>query len=212
MKRALLAAASLAAVSVAPAAAQWSGFYIGAQAGYGWTDVDMAFSNGAPSGTNNVDGVLVGGHLGWQHQTPGGWVFGIEGDGEWSNADGGFVDLSGITSEGFVELDWQASARARLGFASGSWLAYVTGGGAFGGFDVAWGPAGGPFDVFSTTEIGWTVGGGLEFMVAPHFSLGAEYRYTDFGNETDEHASFPGVFLDMNSQQHAVRGRGTLHF
>ncbi len=35
---------------------------------------------------------------------------------------------------------------------------------------------------------GWTVGGGVEVAVAPHWSVGAEYLYMDFGSST---LSFP---------------------
>ena len=53
----------------------WTGFYVGANAGYGWgrlTDPTGTF-------TTNLDGGLAGGQVGYNWQT-GNWVFGIEGD------------------------------------------------------------------------------------------------------------------------------------
>jgi outer membrane immunogenic protein len=217
MKHSLFAAATLAVVAVGPAAAQdWSGFYVGAQGGYLWGDVDHSYTpGGAPPGTSDLAGAVVGGHLGWQTQTSGGWLFGIEGDGEWSSADGAYDDTTGVTSAGAAEIDWQASARARLGYAGGSWLVYATGGGAFGSFDFLGGPSPscvcGALSGFSSTEIGWTAGGGIEVMVGPNFSVGAEYRYTDYGAESDVLPAFPATTMTVDSTSHAIRGRLTLH-
>ena len=68
----------------------WTGFYIGAQIGYGWADVDA--QSGPLGGFDqsyayDADGVLGGGHLGynWQH---GRWVFGIEADLEAADING----------------------------------------------------------------------------------------------------------------------------
>ena len=45
----------------------------------------------------------------------------------------------------------------------------------------------------STTRVGWTVGGGLQYAVTNNWSVRAEYRFTDFGriNQT--------IFSDTNS-------------
>ena len=62
-----------------------------------------------------------------------------------------------------------ASFRGRAGFAVDRALFYVTGGVA-----VA--------QVGATTRWGWTVGGGVELAVSPKWTVGGEYRYTDFGS------------------------------
>ena len=33
----------------------------------------------------------------------------------------------------------------------------------------------------SNTRVGWTVGGGIEYAITNNWSIGAEYRFTDFG-------------------------------
>ena len=56
-------------------------------------------------------------------------------------------------------------------------MPYVTGGGAFGNINAATpGLAGG-----TSTNVGWTVGAGLEFAIAGHWSAKAEYLYVDLG-------------------------------
>jgi outer membrane immunogenic protein len=34
------------------------------------------------------------------------------------------------------------------------------------------------------TRAGWTVGGGLEYLIAPNWSVFAEYNHMDFGSST----------------------------
>ena len=109
MKRLLLAALGLAAVAGTSALAAdmprgrplppprapayvpfftWNGFYVGINAGYGfghskWTDTVTQVS----TGSFNVKGPLVGGTVGYNLQL-GGFVFGLEGDFDWSNIKG----------------------------------------------------------------------------------------------------------------------------
>ena len=86
---------------------------------------------------------------------------------------------------------WNASVRGRVGYAVNQWLIYGTGGIAFadanlkanfvpttsGGVALA-----GSTASSSQTLIGPTVGGGVEYAVSPNISVGAEYRYTDYGS------------------------------
>jgi outer membrane immunogenic protein len=76
----------------APALPSWTGFYIGANGGYGWSSFDTAFvpdPTGAfvaagdlagPSSFNTrANGAVFGGQIGYNWQT-GNWVLGVEGD------------------------------------------------------------------------------------------------------------------------------------
>jgi outer membrane immunogenic protein len=56
-------------------------------------------------------------------------------------------------------------------------MPYITGGGAFGNIQASTPGLAGA----STTNAGWTVGAGLEFAVAPRWTLKAEYLYVDLG-------------------------------
>jgi outer membrane immunogenic protein len=77
--------------------------------------------------------------------------------------------------------DIQGSIRGRLGIAWDRALLYATGGAAFGGFNSFFSSPNGT-DTFSSTRVGWTVGGGLEYAVTNNWSVYAEYRYSDFGS------------------------------
>jgi outer membrane immunogenic protein len=111
-----------------------------------------------------------------------------------------------------VRHEIEGSIRGRVGYAWDRVLIYATGGVAFGGFNttvsgnfpggvVLVGPNAGAFNAFggstsaSTTRVGWTVGGGLEYAVTNNWSIRAEYRYTDFGHSTIFASSFDTPFL-----------------
>ncbi len=193
----------------APMAAvyNWTGFYIGAQVGGIWGHTD-AVSGPFPGAFNqtysyDLSGVTGGGHIGYNWQASN-WVFGLEGDAEATS-----VRDSGIGTLGFfhqTKINWLASARARLGYAAGNTLLYVTGGAAFGDVEISKALAPGlvPFAVYSDTRTGWTVGAGVEHMFTPNWTARAEYRYTDLGSTT-----FSSVPLNTQDRAditfHAVR-------
>lgn len=97
-----------------------------------------------------------------------------------------FAGLSGFGEEISVreELDYLATLRGRLGLAYGATLVYATGGLAFGSVDTT--IVNTAFDDVasrSDTRLGYSVGGGVDFLVNPNFSLGVEYLYTDLGSD-----------------------------
>jgi outer membrane immunogenic protein len=82
----------------------WTGFYIGGNAGYSWgkSRTDTTFVNTATgavivppagsvtSGNFSMDGAIAGGQIGYNWQTPGSnWVWGLEADAQWSDERGG---------------------------------------------------------------------------------------------------------------------------
>jgi outer membrane immunogenic protein len=134
-------------------------------------------------------------------------VFGIEADLEGGNLDGSFVNLTGISSQGSVDLNWQGSVRGRVGIASGPALYYLTAGWAFGDFDFGGGPAGGPICCgYSDRLNGWTIGGGGEWALGRNMTARIEYRYTDFGSTSGGlPPTFPGVTMPVDLTTHAIR-------
>lgn len=185
---------------------QWSGFYVGLQGGYLWGDARHSFSNGAPSDNSDPDGFIGGGHIGFNLQS-GGIVYGIEADFEGGDVSGGFTNVTGATSVGTVDLNWQGSVRARLGLAHDRTLFYVTAGWAFGDFDFGGGPAPGPACCgYSETLNGWTVGGGIEWALSKNLTTRFEYRYTDYGRASGGLAPvFGGVTMPVELETHAIR-------
>lgn len=157
------------AVAPSPAYAPlftWTGFYAGANAGYGWGETK--FGRSLP-GTADVDGPIVGAQAGYNHQV-GMVVMGVEGDLGWANVKGASVCASGVFCGS--KADWLGSARARAGFAANNILFYGTAGFAFGGLATT-----GSSDV----RTGWTAGAGVEYGVNSNWSVKAEYLHHDFG-------------------------------
>ncbi len=68
--------------------------------------------------------------------------------------------------------------RGRLGYAADRFMPYITGGLAVG--DIQASVPG--FAGANTTNAGWTVGGGIEFAIAGHWTAKAEYLYVDLGS------------------------------
>lgn len=78
-----------------------------------------------------------------------------------------------------TEITRFGTARARLGYQiMNGIVVFVTGGFALG--DIHAYKEGVFYGGGETLRGGWTAGGGVEAMVAPHVSVKVEYLYTDF--------------------------------
>lgn len=189
----------------------WTGLYVGAQAGYESGRTSYNFDGPVPNGKFTPDGFVGGVYAGYNFETDTPLVFGLEGDVEYSDVKGSFDNPFGGFSGGSANLRWQGSARARVGYAFDRLLPYVTAGVAVGDFRFEGGPGlGSPFPPFlqswSKTMTGWTVGAGVEYAFADKWSARLEYRYTDFGTaHSDLGPAFPGVTETMKVRDHAVR-------
>ena len=138
-----------APIYTAPAPAfTWSGFYVGINGGYGWGKADL--SNIFATGSVSPKGALIGGTIGYNMQS-GVWVWGIEGDLDYSTVKGSETNAGTLCAFGCEgKSTWIGTARGRLGYAMDRWLPYFTGGAAFG--NVTIGPTGGT--TVSKTQIG----------------------------------------------------------
>jgi outer membrane immunogenic protein len=188
-------------------AVNWTGFYIGVHTGYSWGrwDGDLTFDPGTgpvqvfdPSNRKiDANGWLAGGQIGFNYQL-GSFVFGSEADISWTNLKGEntFSTIGGNNFSWTISnrLDWFGTVRGRAGIAADRFLIYGTAGVAFGqtkGNEVVTGFEGQGFPVTgqvtavasaSENHIGWTAGGGVEWMFWRNFSLKAEYLYVDLGS------------------------------
>jgi outer membrane immunogenic protein len=192
MKKILLASVGLIALGVASASAadiqrrampvkapeivtpiyNWTGPYIGIQAGGGWGHSDFS---GTFPGSANTSGGLVGGTLGYNWQINQ-MVVGLETDIAWSNIRGSSACGVGFSCE--TKNNWLGTTRARLGLAYDRFMPYVTGGFAYGGLRGSVNGVGSS----SGTKGGWTVGGGLEAAISGPWTAKIEYLYVDLGN------------------------------
>jgi outer membrane immunogenic protein len=162
-------------------------------------------------------GFIGGGQIGYNYQYAPDWVAGVETDFQGADIKGsasvantvsptGFpLDPVTLAGTGSQRLDWFGTLRARVGWTAASpFLIYATGGLAYGKaetnvsfFNMAiGGNAVAGFNApptaasNSSTLVGWTVGGGLEWMFAPRWSVKGEYLYYDLGNVTLNQTQF----------------------
>ncbi len=216
MKKILLAGSALvAALSIAPVANaadvtpvgyDWTGFYLGANAGVAWNnssaDGDFYFDGDRIKDVENrIDGdqaAFTGGALiGYNYQMDQ-IVLGVEADINYLGfsddnkrsieIDHGPFD-AGFNSKSSLEADWFGTIRGRLGFAIDNVLLYGTGGLAYGHAEansrVNVTVNGDTVDSWKgsadDTNWGWTLGGGMEYGIS-NWSLGLEYLYVDLGD------------------------------
>jgi len=202
---------------VAPVALyNWSGFYIGGHIGglsaeKDWIDVTFpgtAFGDGS----HDADGFLAGGQIGFNWQA-GSWVFGVEFQASWTNADGEHPCLFNVGLTCQTELNWLGTVAGRVGYAFNNVLLYAKGGFAWANedFNQLVAPGGGIFaGVDDETRTGWMVGVGLEYGFTPNWSFKVEYNYMDFGSDT-HNLVIPGTGViftaaDIDQQIHVVKG------
>jgi outer membrane immunogenic protein len=159
----------------------WSGFYVGANAGYMWGSAQ--FTGGAGNFETSPKGFLAGGQIGYNLQT-GNIVFGLEGDIDYVDAKATANNPACVNCT--VKNSWLATGRGRVGYSFGRFLPDITGGVAGGKLEttVNGGTA-------SKTQVGWTLGAGLEYALWNSWSVKAEYLYVDLGSITCGSAACP---------------------
>jgi|SRR5579862_6607083 len=190
----------------------WSGFYLGANMGGAAGTSSQTLSASAPgfgsatlfgSGNFNLRGPFGGGTVGYNWQLNPSWVVGLEGDIDASGIGGGAPCAGGVLSGAAAAAgltchtsnSWTGTVRGRIGWLpTPNAMLFATGGAAFGDIKVqnTLDSAIGLSLNTDSTNIGWTVGGGLEYMFAPQWSVKVEYRHTDLGSATASQ-SFPGA-------------------
>jgi outer membrane immunogenic protein len=177
------------------AVADWTGFYLGGNVGAAMARDHSDFSAGGvpfASADTSLWGAAGGVQGGFNWQS-GPLVLGAEGDFQWSNLKGTIsaqctpcAPAANASLE--HDVDWFGTARARLGYAADGWLAYVTGGYAFGRVALKGTATGAGATTTLTqnaTPSGWTLGAGTEVAFAPHWSAKLEYLYVDLGAVTN---------------------------
>jgi outer membrane immunogenic protein len=208
------------------APALWTGYYIGGHVGGLWSSDDKVSvekqkcryyyckewmpAEYVDFSKHDDDTSFIGGvHAGYNLQIDR-TVLGFEGD----------IDFAD-------DIDYLASLRARLGYASGNFLIYATAGVAFAGFDDKAIRFSKPDFNYSLRgdgddrKVGFVAGAGVEYMIREHWSVGVEglfYRFSDDENHwgITEYDCFKYTNYDIKQEQDndlwTVRARLTYHF
>jgi outer membrane immunogenic protein len=154
----------------------WTGFYIGINGGYGWGTSNWSL----PAVTNKPKGGMFGGTLGYNYQV-GSLVWGLEWDLDWSDVKGSVACGPGVSCE--TKNSWLTTFRGRIGYAFDRWMPYFTAGGAYGEVKAtASAPLLGAAVSTTNNQLGWTIGGGVEYAFLSNWSAKLEYLYVDLGS------------------------------
>jgi len=196
-------AASATASGVAPANFDWSGPYVGVNAGYGVGDFHYFTPGPATGAKPDGGGGIAGLQAGYNYQT-GSIVLGVEGDLQASGIDGTSGNASGAPGGGDTKasLGWFSTLRGRVGYAFDNIMVYGTGGAAVGevkGKITGEGPGTGKD---SGTAWGYTVGAGIEAALTEHLTAKAEYLYVDLNKKN---LDIGGVNQKVDADTHAFR-------
>jgi outer membrane immunogenic protein len=187
----------------------WTGFYVGANAGWGWVDDNAGNGIFVPAGTfappfagvsgflgdtagGNDDGFVLGGQIGYNYQI-GSFVLGVEADIHWAdfNVENNVAFVPAGFPPSFVpaarsddDMEWFGTVRARAGFAFDRVLVYATGGLAY-----------------ADDNTGWTAGGGVEWALPTNFlgssaaTIGLEGLWVSLDRDSDANAGFIGSYI-----------------
>lgn len=228
---ALLVSASASASDLYPAAKavpyavgyNWTGLYAGVHGGYGWGQTqDIANAGAAERKTNGGFGGL---QAGYNYQINS-IVIGAEADGSFgsiSNSWGGTNQFDPYYGKDTVSTF--GTLRGRVGYAFDRVLIYGTGGLAWGVEDHGFGcdaarvavtngcqnkKGGQKFYVgASPVNVGWTVGGGVEYAAFGNWTVKAEYLLMDLGTNSVTMAdpNYPAAksLRNFDTQFHTVR-------
>jgi outer membrane immunogenic protein len=164
----------------------WTGCYVGGNVGGVWVERDWTDPfTGTDFGRNTASGALGGVQAGCNYQV-GGWVFGIQGDYDWTNAkndNASLLGVAGLTDRS--EMKSLASVTGRVGYAWDRFLLYVKGGGAWEKSDYSLLVGGTSVATVGETRGGWTVGIGGEYAFLDWLTGFVEYDYYRFGSNTN---------------------------
>ncbi|MCA0399677.1 MAG: porin family protein [Proteobacteria bacterium] len=240
----LASAADLARKPASPvmprmAAFSWTGFYVGANAGYAfgqqstrlglggaWAAESAALQNDfrTAGGGNLRPGSFIGGIQAGYNRQVGMMVYGAEVDFNYMDlrkrtayslvGAGGFPALTYNYTRS-VDTDWLITLRPRIGYAMDRTLLYVTGGLALAQVKDGWSVASNGNYLKAMTNsgvrIGWTVGAGVEHAFTNNWTTKLEYLYTDLGRSSKDSSYLPGSAFTVPAYTEQVKTRLTFH-
>jgi outer membrane immunogenic protein len=168
----------------------WSGIYVGAQAGYAWSDARYdAFDYATVDYDPN--GLFGGAYAGYNYQLQNNIVLGIDADINFSgiDSDGSLTWASGSDPDdhiGHSKVKWTGAIRGRVGYALDRFMPYIAGGLSVARFQFDLDHDGtGNMDFEEERSLtGWNLGAGFDYAATDNIIVRAEYRYSDFGSRS----------------------------
>ena len=206
----------------------WTGPYVGINAGYANTKTEGQNQTLSQYTFNNSQNFgLLGGFIGYQKALTNNWLIGIESDFEAAKGNKTVHSLeygSPVTYDSNVnsKIESTFSLRPKLGyiFNNNQTLIYTTGGYALANIKTTYAlPP--PFNVQSMPSdsssqwySGWTLGAGIEHFLNEKISIKTEYRYADYGSNFDAKAGnvFNGPYKNKLQDENSFRVGIAYHF
>jgi outer membrane immunogenic protein len=187
----------------------WTGFYLGAHAGYSFSNNGNTTTVGTPafvglgstltpSSLNTKSNGFIGGAQAGYNFQAGNLVYGIEADISYidrkktaSSRSTALVLGSNLTTTASSKLDYLGTLRGRVGFTPVErMLVFATGGLAFGGVNTTGRVVADAAPTLewngskSNAKVGFALGAGAEYALTDNISLKAEYLYYNLGKQT----------------------------
>ena len=174
-----------------PPAFSWTGFYIGVNGGWGFSDTQH-------DSFGDINGGVVGGTVGYNYQINQ-FVIGFEADADWADIRGRNFAFTIEDPHGFgnnkLTSDFMTTERARLGYAWDRTLFYVTGG--YAGIDTkgSFSDSLGEFGSEHVWHNGGIVGAGIEYAFTNNITFKGEYLFAPLQSRT----YFGGTFAETRT-------------
>lgn len=213
----------LPAPTATPAPFDWTGFYGGLSAGYGWGDADYnnhpvdmesPFNSAFVHDGNRMHGMVGGIFAGWNFAQWNHLVLGVEGNLLFNNIDGDHDHWVGDDVYNLAtEMGMIYGVRARAGFALDRVMPYVSAGWA-GSSVEAFQSLDGVTWSNKQTVSGLTLGAGIDYAITDRFVVGVDYNYYDFGEVTFTALDSDGgrASMDGDVDLHTFMVRGAFKF
>jgi len=160
----------------------WTGCYVGANLGVSgsrdlWEDHTGPVVNSEQVPVH-ANGIAGGGQIGCDYQS-GLWVFGVEGMFKRTGMTGISPDPETPAVLFHDNIRWLATVTARIGYVVDRSILYVKGGAAWMNTESFF--TGTSTGTNTRTADGWVLGGGLEYGIAPNWSVKVEYDHIGSG-------------------------------
>lgn len=194
--KAILTALTLVAFSGAASADPWSGPYVGAGVGAGFSDISTKDTTGgvAPGPFDYNASGFVGNGLAGYNLKFGPVVAGLEADIGYMDIPGERIVASSVSSaHQDLKMDGglYGDVTARLGYlVMPGTLVFAKGGFAFLDGSASQTTTNPGYVTHGTDMFtGWTIGGGVEHYIVSNVSMKIEYQHFDFGSEGGDQTS-----------------------